>query len=300
MPTIQSDNSGLAETAQHTELPPPPLSPSRLLLEFSQTMDLAYICNAEQQQAAAAAAAAAAHANNGAIDSLRLPHPISTPPPSSSSSGGAPIGTTCFFNDCHKEVQPGSWKCVFHRNRARCLVTDCQNQVYARNLCVRHGGKKQCQHDGCTGNARLGNFCSKHGTGSIKKKCTEEGCTKMAHARHKCVRHGGGRKCKMDGCQTHARNGGYCCRHNRQLATKQDKSSSSTASSPTAAPPSDSASPYMRSPHAGAATSFLKEEVVVGSTNGLEILNLTIERYKVGQVEASPKQYSDTRENVYA
>ncbi|CAK4083158.1 unnamed protein product [Aphanomyces euteiches] len=122
---------------------------------------------------------------------------------------------TCFFNDCDNPVLPNSWKCVFHRHRARCLVSGCQNQVYARSLCVRHGGKKQCEFDGCNLNARLGNVCSKHGAGNIKKRCTHEGCTKQANARQKCVRHGGGRKCKVDGCSTHARSGGFCRRHSR-------------------------------------------------------------------------------------
>ncbi|ETV79033.1 hypothetical protein H257_07804 [Aphanomyces astaci] len=244
-------------------------------------MDLAYICSSDQhaQALAAAAAAAALHHHASAGTDARQRFPASS---------------TCFFNDCHKEVQPGSWKCVFHRNRARCLYMDCQNQVYARNLCVRHGGKKQCKEEGCTGNARLGNFCSKHGTGSIKKKCTEEGCTKMAHARHKCVRHGGGRKCKMDGCQTHARNGGYCCRHNRQLANDKE------APSPMLYPADHLGSyhPHIRpSPQ----SVLMKEDALPDSAaaNGLEILNLTIERYNVGQVDTSTTSTAK-RDPVYS
>ncbi|KAG9401766.1 hypothetical protein AC1031_007479 [Aphanomyces cochlioides] len=126
----------------------------------------------------------------------------------------------CFFNDCTNEVVNGSWKCVFHRHRARCLVSDCQNQVYARNLCVRHGGKKLCEVDGCGLKARLDNVCSKHGAGNVKKRCTHEGCTKQAHARQKCVRHGGGRKCKIQDCMSHARNSGYCSRHSRLLVSE--------------------------------------------------------------------------------
>ncbi|CAK4072973.1 unnamed protein product [Aphanomyces euteiches] len=273
MATTQSDNGGVLKDERPTKRAQlsPPVSPSRLLLELSQNMDLAYICSNNDPNGAAAAAAAAA-ASAAAIKSAHDSQPRPAAPP-----------MTCFFNDCHKEVQPGSWKCVFHRNRARCLVADCQNQVYARNLCVRHGGKKQCQHEGCTGNARLGNFCSKHGTGSVKKKCTEEGCTKMAHARHKCVRHGGGRKCKMEGCQTHARNGGYCCRHNRQIANDKERRF------PTSLLPADASSYAHIRPNI-----MLKDEVPAASTNGLEILNLTIERYKVGQVNSAE------RENVYA
>ncbi|ETV99286.1 hypothetical protein H310_08021 [Aphanomyces invadans] len=231
-------------------------------------MDLAYICSSDQHAAALAAATAVSLHHSSAAE----PH------------HRFPPSRTCFFNDCHKEVQPGSWKCVFHRNRARCLIADCQNQVYARNLCVRHGGKKQCKQEGCSGNARLGNFCSKHGTGSIKKKCTEEGCTKMAHARHKCVRHGGGRKCKMDGCQTHARNGGYCCRHNRQLANDKEAQSHMLH-------PADHGvfhHPHIQpSPH----SMLIKDDAAAAqdsaAANGLEILNLTIERYNVGQVNTS-------------
>ncbi|KAH9106446.1 hypothetical protein LEN26_012759 [Aphanomyces euteiches] len=140
--------------------------------------------------------------------------------------------TTCYFNDCNNQVLPGSWKCIFHRHRARCLMDNCQNQVYARNLCVRHGGKKQCEFAGCTLNARLGNVCSKHGAGDMKKRCTHEGCTKQAHERQKCVRHGGGRKCKMHGCQTHARSGGFCSRHSRLFLLEQTNHNSSTRSIP--------------------------------------------------------------------
>ncbi|KAF0700982.1 Aste57867_8428 [Aphanomyces stellatus] len=125
--------------------------------------------------------------------------------------------STCYFNDCDKNVLPNSWKCLFHRHRARCLVDSCQNQVYARSLCVRHGGKKQCAFEGCKLNARLGNVCSKHGAGNIKKRCVHDGCTKQANARQKCVRHGGGRKCKIEGCSTHARSGGFCRRHSRTM-----------------------------------------------------------------------------------
>ncbi|KAF0720475.1 Aste57867_268 [Aphanomyces stellatus] len=123
--------------------------------------------------------------------------------------------TICFFNDCDNLTVPGSWKCDFHKNRSRCLVDACQNQVYARNLCVRHGGKRRCEAEGCGRNVRIGSFCSNHGAGSSKKLCTEDGCKNVAHKRHKCVRHGGGRQCKVNGCKTHARSGGYCCRHSR-------------------------------------------------------------------------------------
>ncbi|KAF0720476.1 Aste57867_269 [Aphanomyces stellatus] len=125
------------------------------------------------------------------------------------------MSSICFFNDCDNPIVPGSWKCEFHKNRSRCLVDACQNQVYARNLCVRHGGKRRCEANGCDRNVRIGTFCSTHGIGAAKKLCTEDGCTNVAHKRHKCVRHGGGRKCRADGCPTHARSGGYCCRHTR-------------------------------------------------------------------------------------
>ncbi|KAH9105683.1 hypothetical protein LEN26_014680 [Aphanomyces euteiches] len=128
------------------------------------------------------------------------------------------MASTCFFNDCTNVIVAGSWKCQFHKNRARCLVNDCRNQVYARSLCVRHGGKRQCDTEGCGRNVRIGNFCSFHGTGPAKKRCTAPGCSKVAHKRQLCVRHGGGRKCKVDACPTHARSGGYCCRHSRVMA----------------------------------------------------------------------------------
>ncbi|KAF0738548.1 hypothetical protein Ae201684P_019749 [Aphanomyces euteiches] len=121
--------------------------------------------------------------------------------------------TTCFFNDCESPVMPGSWKCLFHRRRSRCLVVDCANQVYARSLCVRHGGRRQCQHENCTMNQRVGNFCSRHAMAGLKRLCTEIGCTKQAHAKGKCVRHGGGRICKAPDCHMHARHGAFCSRH---------------------------------------------------------------------------------------
>ncbi|KAF0720473.1 Aste57867_266 [Aphanomyces stellatus] len=145
------------------------------------------------------------------------------------------MSTTCFFNDCTQVVVPGSWKCDFHRNRNRCLVTLCQNQVYARHLCVRHGGKRRCDIPDCDRNVRIGSFCILHGTSPVKKKCTEDGCTSVAHKRQKCVRHGGGRQCHIDGCKTHARSGGYCFHHARRTAycppTRERHPSSVNASS---------------------------------------------------------------------
>ncbi|CAK4665673.1 hypothetical protein LEN26_000237 [Aphanomyces euteiches] len=129
---------------------------------------------------------------------------------------------TCFFNGCGKPCQPNSWKCVFHRNRGRCLHHGCHNQVYARKLCAKHGGKKQCAVDGCEMSARLANVCYKHGAGSLKKRCTFEDCLKPAQLRQRCVRHGGGRRCKVAGCETHARSGGYCCRHGRLFLYESD------------------------------------------------------------------------------
>ncbi|KAH9105681.1 hypothetical protein LEN26_014678 [Aphanomyces euteiches] len=70
----------------------------------------------------------------------------------------------------------------------------------------------------CDRNVRLGSFCSAHSSAIVKKICEEEGCTNVAHNRQRCVRHGGGRKCKIQGCKTHARSGGYCCRHSHKEA----------------------------------------------------------------------------------
>ncbi|KAF0738430.1 hypothetical protein Ae201684P_019576 [Aphanomyces euteiches] len=137
--------------------------------------------------------------------------------------------TKCFFNDCESPVLPGSWKCLFHRRRSRCLIADCANQVYARSLCVRHGGRRQCQHENCTMNQRVGNFCSRHATAGLKKMCSEPGCNKQAHARGKCVRHGGGRLCKAANCAMHARHGAYCSRH---IYLESGDDTSSTCSAP--------------------------------------------------------------------
>ncbi|RHY53102.1 hypothetical protein DYB38_002687 [Aphanomyces astaci] len=129
---------------------------------------------------------------------------------------------TCFFANCTHPAVPGSSKCSLHKHRTKCVVDQCANQVYARNLCVRHGGKKKCTYDECQLNARIGEYCSKHGGKSSKAICTHDGCTKQAHKRKKCVRHGGGRKCNVDGCDVHARRGGYCARHGRQATTSGD------------------------------------------------------------------------------
>ncbi|KAH9104963.1 hypothetical protein AeMF1_019086 [Aphanomyces euteiches] len=40
----------------------------------------------------------------------------------------------------------------------------------------------------------------------------------MSRINGKCVRHGGRRQCLVQGCETHARKGGYCCRHRRNAA----------------------------------------------------------------------------------
>ncbi|KAF0693635.1 Aste57867_15420 [Aphanomyces stellatus] len=124
--------------------------------------------------------------------------------------------SSCHFNKCPHPAQPGTSKCYFHRHRAMCLTPDCTNQVYARNLCTRHGGKRQCAFDGCHQHARVHQFCTRHGVAQVKKLCVHDGCTKLANARQRCVRHGGGRQCKVNGCGTHARSGGYCRRHSNQ------------------------------------------------------------------------------------
>ncbi|KAH9152522.1 hypothetical protein AeRB84_005063 [Aphanomyces euteiches] len=121
--------------------------------------------------------------------------------------------TKCFFKGCANDVMLGSWRCQFHSHRARCLIDDCRNQVYARNLCVRHGGKKKCQVQGCSFSCRMGGFCVKHGAPSSVKLCSEPGCSKHAHLRGKCVRHGGGRRCSVEGCQSFARGRAFCIRH---------------------------------------------------------------------------------------
>ncbi|KAF0738518.1 hypothetical protein Ae201684P_019933 [Aphanomyces euteiches] len=119
----------------------------------------------------------------------------------------------CFFNGCTNSVIPDSFKCIFHSQRGRCLVQDCRNQVYARNLCVRHGGKRPCAFDGCNLNSRVGKFCTKHSPTDSVRRCSHEGCQNQSHLRGKCFRHGGSKFCMMEGCVTYARNRGYCTRH---------------------------------------------------------------------------------------
>ncbi|OQS07950.1 hypothetical protein THRCLA_20023 [Thraustotheca clavata] len=129
---------------------------------------------------------------------------------------------TCTFNDCENPTIPGSVKCAFHKNRRQCKSKGCNNQVYARNLCVRHGGKKQCHYEGCQSYARGGDYCIQHGGIVIKRFCIIEGCTKQAHAKQLCVRHGGGRLCRTAGCHHHAREGGHCHKHNKNIKKNED------------------------------------------------------------------------------
>ncbi|KDO22475.1 hypothetical protein SPRG_12758 [Saprolegnia parasitica CBS 223.65] len=138
----------------------------------------------------------------------------------------------CIFRDCVAPAVPFTTKCQYHRNRAKCRVAGCCNQVYARHLCVSHGGRRRCQFPECRANARLGLFCTQHG--GKKQRCQEQGCTSLAHAKGKCVRHGGRRPCSADGCLTHARKGGYCWRH-------RDLSASSVGTPPATA---DSFAPW--------------------------------------------------------
>ncbi|OQR99657.1 hypothetical protein THRCLA_21804 [Thraustotheca clavata] len=123
------------------------------------------------------------------------------------------MSITCCFVECTKPPMPGLTKCHSHKNKIKCSIDGCENQVYARYLCVRHGGKKQCNKPGCTEVARGGSYCVEHGGVIVKRYCTEPGCKRQAHARYKCVRHGGGRTCKLQGCDLHARASGYCHRH---------------------------------------------------------------------------------------
>ncbi|CAK4113558.1 unnamed protein product [Aphanomyces euteiches] len=139
-------------------------------------------------------------------------------------SSSASTVDQCFFNGCMKPVVRGTNKCSFHKNRDKCRTNGCHNQVYARGLCVRHGGKKQCAFEGCEGNARSGAFCCRHGQPTKKKLCQVQGCIKVAHANHKCVAHGGGRKCKMENCSSHARQGGLCQRHRIETGASSPKS----------------------------------------------------------------------------
>ncbi|CAK4701550.1 hypothetical protein LEN26_019083 [Aphanomyces euteiches] len=97
------------------------------------------------------------------------------------------------------------------RNRRNCIVPDCPNQAYARQLCCRHGAKKKCSVPGCDLRARTHGICFTHG--APKSRCDEPGCNHPAQARKKCIKHGGGRRCTAHGCTSHARYKGKCQRH---------------------------------------------------------------------------------------
>ncbi|OQR92950.1 hypothetical protein ACHHYP_03061 [Achlya hypogyna] len=137
----------------------------------------------------------------------------------------------CCFNACLNDAMPGGTKCSFHKSRRRCEEPGCHNQVFARNRCVRHGGKRQCSHDGCTANVRRANVCARHGALSAKRLCLDPGCTNVAHRNKRCIRHGGRRDCRVTGCETHARSGGYCWKHRRTPLSPATTSKSDSASS---------------------------------------------------------------------
>ncbi|OQS00357.1 hypothetical protein THRCLA_05985 [Thraustotheca clavata] len=131
--------------------------------------------------------------------------------------------TVCYFKDCHQPVQAGSWKCTYHRRRTRCLVEDCTNQVYARNLCVRHGGQKSCCVQGCCRNARQAGYCYRHSGDDSRRRCSSTGCMRKAILGGKCISHGGAKVCSVEGCASHVRKKGLCCRHYRLWAAEEEK-----------------------------------------------------------------------------
>ncbi|OQR99479.1 hypothetical protein THRCLA_06503 [Thraustotheca clavata] len=123
---------------------------------------------------------------------------------------GFSINFTTFLEECAQAAEDNKSLCHFHRNRRICRVLNCIKLVYARSLCVGHGGKLL---PGCTKNARKKGFCCGHGASIPKNRCNEVGCGNIAYQNFKCIRHGGGRKCAVEGCKTHARSGGFCCKH---------------------------------------------------------------------------------------
>ncbi|OQR86705.1 hypothetical protein ACHHYP_10249 [Achlya hypogyna] len=130
-----------------------------------------------------------------------------------------PMTTTCIFNGCTNTALAFVDKCSFHRYRTKCMVEDCFNQVYARQLCVGHGGKKVCAFAKCATTVRTGDYCAKH-TKKVKPICTEVGCHHTAFINQKCTHHGGGRPCSVDECMMPARMGGFCWRHRNRIVAE--------------------------------------------------------------------------------
>ncbi|KDO20783.1 hypothetical protein SPRG_13535 [Saprolegnia parasitica CBS 223.65] len=121
----------------------------------------------------------------------------------------------CLFQGCDALVDGESQKCAFHRNRKKCSVDFCSNQVYARGFCIRHGGKLLCCYPQCSRNARKDGVCTQHS--QLKPLCSVAGCSKLARRNQKCVGHGGGHPCIVPGCHTNARFRGHCWRHRHCL-----------------------------------------------------------------------------------
>ncbi|KAH9150052.1 hypothetical protein AeNC1_009122 [Aphanomyces euteiches] len=139
----------------------------------------------------------------------------------------------CFFKDCAAPVEPGTWKCQFHRHRARCLASNCRNQVYARKLCVKHGGKKPCQVPRCQANSRVANLCSRHfAVVAQQKRCPFDQCPHPPEGPGPCIHHGGklrpqdGNGCAIDGCDGHALEGTAHCPFHTQMKSPQDEQDS--------------------------------------------------------------------------
>ncbi|KAF0713053.1 hypothetical protein As57867_004529, partial [Aphanomyces stellatus] len=133
---------------------------------------------------------------------------------------------------------PASDKCEFHKNRDKCSVPACCNQVYARSRCVRHGGKLQCQYPNCRGNVRVDGLCLRHAAANgTKKLCAVHGCDRVARVQGKCVAHGGGRLCGYEQCTSYARVGGVCQRHRRHCTVGSDEDTSSSGGEDTSRGP---------------------------------------------------------------
>ena len=121
----------------------------------------------------------------------------------------------CSAEGCWRQVQQGG-VCIFHGavvNRKECEMEGCTTAANQYGFCGKHGGYTRCRESGCEKRALKGGWCLAHGGVSYTKPCLMEGCATLAHVFGYCCKHGGYYRCKQDGCEKKAREGGLCIAH---------------------------------------------------------------------------------------
>ncbi|OQS02107.1 hypothetical protein THRCLA_21505 [Thraustotheca clavata] len=146
------------------------------------------------------------------------------------------------------------------RDKPPCAIAGCMNSSYSNGHCIRHGGRRQCKIQSCQTHARTGGYCWRHGrqttgtdeesetsslTSSPRSSQSSSPLSKELNIDVKsivfvdyaaldasildCVMNldinplesfEQTSRCRIDGCETHARAGGFCWRHRDGDMTK--------------------------------------------------------------------------------